>query len=181
MFFNGLLLFLPGVFISLGGAACPDDNHYWETDINRDCGQVENGAKFQQVGAMQWGERDANGNLPYNYNTKICLTKTPGCDCIRLSSAEDHKVNRFYLATGFFIAIFRYELRYLGTLMGFVLMNRQRRQLQKRQGDGRGPEWFAVRGVQDPQLHGLETLIEFDVSIAKQTFERALESYSTRS
>lgn len=103
-----LLALLLSCLVSLGSAACPGDaKRYWETDINRDCGQVEKGAKYQQVGAMQWGERDANGHLPYNYNTKVCLTDTVGYDCIRLSSAEDHKVNRFYLAGGFVIDVYR--------------------------------------------------------------------------
>ncbi|KAF2449138.1 hypothetical protein P171DRAFT_480246 [Karstenula rhodostoma CBS 690.94] len=107
MFLSSLLFFLLSFLISLGSASCPDNpRDYWETGINRDCGQVENGAKFQQIGAMQWGYKDANGHLPYSYNTKVCLTESPGCNCIRLSSAEDHKVNRFYLATGFFIAIY---------------------------------------------------------------------------
>lgn len=113
MFPNSLLFFLLSLLVSFSGAACPDESRrYWETDINHDCGQVENGAKFQQVGAMQWNYPDANGHLPYSYNTKVCLTESFGCDCIRLSSAEDHKVNRFYLATGFFITVYRYALRY---------------------------------------------------------------------
>jgi hypothetical protein len=109
MLCNSLLILFLSFIISLGRAAPSDDRrYYWETDINHDCGQVEKGAKFQQVGAMQWGYPDANGHLPYSYNTKVCLTESPGSDCIRLSSAEDHKVNRFYLATGFWVAVYRY-------------------------------------------------------------------------
>ncbi|KAL1594609.1 hypothetical protein SLS60_010370 [Paraconiothyrium brasiliense] len=110
MLVNTVLALLLSLLVSIVRAAPTDDgkDRYWETDINHDCGQVEKGAKYQQIGAMQWGYPDSNGHLPYSYNTKVCLTKSPGLDCIRLSSAEDHKVNRFYLATGFYIAIYRY-------------------------------------------------------------------------
>lgn len=56
----------------------------------------------------QWGYPDSNGHLPYDYNTKVCLTPDAGHDCIKLSGAEDHKVNRFYLATGLYVAVYRY-------------------------------------------------------------------------
>ncbi|KAJ4359458.1 uncharacterized protein N0V89_000011 [Didymosphaeria variabile] len=112
MHLHTLIALLLSFLVSIVRSAPTDGNdgrdRYWETDINHDCGRVETGAKYQQVGAMQWGYPDSNGHLPFSYNTKVCLTKEPGYDCIRLSSAEDHKVNRFYLATGFFIAVYRY-------------------------------------------------------------------------
>lgn len=53
MFITSLFTVVCGIFMCLADDVPDEDGRrYWETDINRDCGRVELGAKYQQIGAM---------------------------------------------------------------------------------------------------------------------------------
>ncbi|KAJ4295541.1 hypothetical protein N0V90_007554 [Kalmusia sp. IMI 367209] len=67
------------------------------SDIAKDCGQPQRGARYQQVGLTVWNERNVVGK---DFE-KICIT-FPG-DCVTLQQTGTH----WYLASGYNVNLYR--------------------------------------------------------------------------